>query len=322
MKCSNCGMELSASSRRCIRCGKEVLQDFNYRNMEKELVNTVIEEEIMTDMPQKNVLYKKPAEEEPEEEPVKGKQWGKLGAALLISAAAFAGITFGLKSFSDTYAYGTAEAEYQNCLTMMAKEDYTEALASAEALLKEDEASLEYLALKNIICQKTEDKEAQMEVLRQIIASDVDNYPAYEQLLQLCLQREDNQIEIAKLAEDAPNSVIASMLKAYIVDAPYLELTPGVYDTSQQLEITSEDGHDIYYTLDGSSPIEHGVRYSQPIILEQGRYSVKAVCCNKSGIYGEEASGEYQIGILSDNVTDTGSYTDAWSGQADGSDGY
>lgn len=322
MKCSNCGMELSTSSRRCIRCGKEVMQGFNYRNMEKELVNTVIEEEIMTDMPEKKVFYKKPAEEEPEEEPVKGKQWGKLGAALLVCAAVFAGAVFGLQSFSDEYVYGNTQAEYQNCLALMAQEDYAGALASAEALLKEDEENLEYLALKNIICQKTEDNEAQMEVLHQIIAADVDNYPAYEQLLQLYLQRDDNQAEIAKLAEDAPNSVIADMLKAYIVDAPYLELTPGVYDTSQQLEITSEDGHDIYYTLDGASPIEHGMRYSQPITLEQGHYTVKAVCCNESGIYGEEATGEYQIGISAENSMDTGSYTDAWSGQGDSIDSY
>lgn len=315
MKCANCGMELSASDKKCVRCGREVSQGFNYRNMENELVNTVIEEEIMTNMSEKSVLYRsqkqqeEPETEEDEEKEEKTKkQWGRLGAALLIGTAVFQGILFGLRSFSDEYVYGKTETEYQNCLTLLAKEDYEGALKSVDSLLLEDEGNLEYLSLKNTICQNTGDSGTQMEVLKQILAADADNYPAYEQLLQLYLAEEDSQQEIVKLAENAPNSVISSMLKAYIVEAPYLELTPGVYDTSQLLEITSEDGHNIYYTLDGSSPLENGVLYYTPIVLEPGHYTVTAVCRNENGVYGEETSGEYQIGIQTENGAYAGGY--------------
>lgn len=88
-----------------------------------------------------------------------------------------------------------------------------------------------------------------------------------------------------------------------MVDAPYLELPPGVYDSNQLLEITSEQGHSIYYTLDGSSPQENGKLYEQPIPLEQGyHYIITAVCKNDAGTYGDEASGEYRIGINAESV--------------------
>ena len=48
MKCSNCGMELTPSSPRCAHCGRAVARDFNYHNMENELLNTVLEDENMT----------------------------------------------------------------------------------------------------------------------------------------------------------------------------------------------------------------------------------------------------------------------------------
>ncbi len=312
MKCPNCGVELADSSKKCSQCGTEVLNDFNYNNMEKELLNTVLEDENMisitpetsSETPSETLSKtssgqeddsEKALEEEPEE--VK-KQYGKLGVSLLAAAAVFAGLQFGIQSFSaEEYTYSEAESNYQNCLSAIAKEDYREALKSADLLLAKDEDNLEYLSLKNIICRSTKDNKAQTSVLKQIIAADPDNYPAYEQLLELYLEDSD-QSKIAELAADAPNSVISSMIKESMVTAPYLELTPGVYNTGQLLEISSEQGHAIYYTLDGSSPKKKGIPYIEPIPLEQGqRYTVTAVCKNERGIYGDEVSGEYQIGI-------------------------
>lgn len=327
MKCSNCGAEIPASSRRCSQCKKAVPQDFNYNNMEKELLNTVLEEEAIDGISGKSALYQRRTEREhskteaeknqyeleedeesgdEEEEAVK-KQPGKLAAALLAGAAVFAGTVFFLQTFSTDFEYNKKETGYQNCLEYMAQEDYTGALRSVELLLQEEKDSLEYLALKNTICEKSGDKKTQEEVLNRIIAADKDNYQAYEKLLALYLDREDQEA-IVKLADQAPNSAVAAMLKEYLVEAPYLELTPGVYGSSQSLVITSENGNSIYYTLDGSSPQERGVLYVAPIPLELDRfYSVRAVCKNERGAYGEESAGEYQIGINAVNNTVTSS---------------
>lgn len=291
MKCSNCGMELTPSSPRCAHCGRAVARDFNYHNMENELLNTVLEDENMT-------AYA--AEEEfadGEEESEFKKRWGMLAAALLAVAAVFAGAVFSLRQFPDVYEYEQKEAEYQNCLYLMTQKDYDKALDSVALLLKDDKKNLEYLSLKNTICAKAGTTKAQIKVLRQIIAADPDNYPAYEQLLELYLT-EQKQTEIAKLAENPPNSVISSMIRACIVDAPYFELPSGVYESNQLLEITSEQDHEIYYTLDGTSPKENGILYEEPVPLEHGyHYVVTAVCKNDNGTFGDEASGEYRMGI-------------------------
>jgi len=313
--------------------------------MEKELLHTVWEEETINGISGSSMLYQqvKPQTirnmedqkgmrtikdhnaydemdemDEYEEEPQ--KQPGKLAVSLLASAAVFAGLAFFLHNFSTDYEYERTEAEYQNCLTMMAKEDYPGAMDAADLLLKEESDSLEYLALKNTICDRSGDSKLQMETLKQIINLDTDNYQAYEKLLELYLAEEDQE-SIEKLAEDAPNSAIASMLGEYLVDTPYLVLTPGVYDASQTLEITSENGNSIYYTLDGSSPQENGMLYSAPIPLEQNYiYSVRAVCKNERGAYGEEASGEYQIGINAVNRVSGGQGTVSGTENAAGTD--
>lgn len=57
MKCANCGAELSASARTCSRCGVELPQEFNYSNMEKELLHTVWEEETINGISGGSMLY-------------------------------------------------------------------------------------------------------------------------------------------------------------------------------------------------------------------------------------------------------------------------
>lgn len=319
-----------------MKCNETASQEFNYKNMEQELLHTVWEEETISGISGKSMLYGQQAElqtaadmkdqkgmrtirernqfgeiNEPEEsdyeDEIHQKQPGKLALAVLAGAAVFGGLTFFLQRFSTDYVYEKKEAEYVNCLKMMSEEDYSGALGSIDLLLKEESDSLAYLGLKNTICEKNGDSKLQKETLQKIISLDADNYQAYEKLLALYLE-DENQEGIEKLAADAPNSAIAAMLGEYLVDTPYLELTPGVYDANQTLAITSEGNNSIYYTLDGSSPQEKGVLYTAPIPLEQGYiYSVRAVCKNERGAYGEETSGEYQIGIDAVNrISDTG----------------
>lgn len=328
MKCAKCGMELTSSARTCSRCGEAIEREFNFKNMEKELLNTVWEEETIHGISGKSMLYEPKTDlqittdqknsanqkgagmisrhnqyEEPDEmeemddDDIVEKQPVKLTLAILTSAALFGGLAFFLQNFSTDYVYEKKEADYLNCLKMLSEEDYAGALGHVDLLLKSESDSLEYLAIKNTVCEKTDDSKLQKETLKKIISLDADNYQAYEKLLQIYLE-DENQEGIEKLAENAPNSAIASMLEEYLIDTPYLELTPGVYDASQTLAITSERENSIYYTLDGSSPQEHGVLYSAPIPLEQDYiYSVRAVCKNERGAYGDETSGDYQIGI-------------------------
>lgn len=335
MKCANCGAELSPSEKACSRCGVAVPQGFNYSNMEKELLHAVWEEETINGISSGSLLYGQAAMTEQkgmrtikdhnayeeiedtdayEEEPV--KQPGKLVFSLIAAGAIFAGLTFFLRGFPTEYVFGKTEETYKNCLDMMAKEDYPGAMDAVEVLLKNEPDSLAYLALKNTITEKSGERKEQKKTLKQIIKLDADNYEAYKRLLELYLETE-NQKGIEKLAADAPNSAIAAMLSEYLVDTPYLELTPGVYDAGQILAITSERENSIYYTLDGSSPLEKGILYTDPFPLEQGYlYAVRAVCKNERGAFGEITAGDYQIGINAVNyVSSPETVTDGQIGE-------
>ena len=137
MKCPKCGTDLPDSSQLCTKCGSEVSQNFNYSNMENELLNTVLEEEAINGMSEKSMLYQQqePDDDDYEEEfygKESKKQPGRLAAALLTSAAVFAGAVFFLRTFPTEITYKKIESEYQNCLKLMSQKDYEEAAKYVE----------------------------------------------------------------------------------------------------------------------------------------------------------------------------------------------
>ena len=268
---------------------------FNFHNMEEELVHTVMEDEEFSSLSGGQVI-------EPSEDSVRKKSPGKFAVALIVSAGILGGAVYGLHVMPTDYAYGQTEALYQECLGAIADSDWQTANALTDELLEQDKANLQYLALKNTILETMGDTDAQVDVLKKIIDADTDNNPAYVSLLQIYVNQ-NNQAGIVELADKAPNASLSKLLKEYLVDTPYFSIDPGVYTYSQELEILFPDDLNVYYTLDGTSPIERGRLYVDPIPLEEGLITVNAVCCNENGIYGEVLSGEYQIG---DVISQTG----------------
>ena len=57
MKCANCGALLAPSDKICGRCKVAVSHEFNYTNMEKELLHTVWEEETINHISGGSMLY-------------------------------------------------------------------------------------------------------------------------------------------------------------------------------------------------------------------------------------------------------------------------
>ena len=50
-----------------------------------------------------------------------------------------------------------------------------------------------------------------------------------------------------------------------VVATPIFTKDSGFYDDAFDLELLSEDGADILFTVDGSNPIENGILYIEPI---------------------------------------------------------
>lgn len=78
-----------------------------------------------------------------------------------------------------------------------------------------------------------------------------------------------------------------------IPDLPVFALKSGLYTEPVTLELTANQGADIYYTLDGSVPDESSQLYQEPIILDQTT-TVSAIAIT-GGKQSEVATERYEI---------------------------
>ena len=78
-----------------------------------------------------------------------------------------------------------------------------------------------------------------------------------------------------------------------ILYAPAASVLPGSYDAVQYVDLTAEAGAEMYYTTDGSDPLENGLRYGASIVLT-GDTCLKA-CAVKDGLVSDVITYEYQI---------------------------
>lgn len=65
------------------------------------------------------------------------------------------------------------------------------------------------------------------------------------------------------------HSMIQNVDLKATLSKPKLSANSGLYEQKFFLEITAEDGQDIYYTLDGSKPTKHSSRYRKPIEISK-----------------------------------------------------
>lgn len=86
---------------------------------------------------------------------------------------------------------------------------------------------------------------------------------------------------------------IAEILKDYY---PKIEssLKPGSYSQVQWVSLISS-GNKIYYTLDGSTPTTESTVFTEPIEINEGNTTIKAVSENEFGVLGEVTIYSYMV---------------------------
>lgn len=62
------------------------------------------------------------------------------------------------------------------------------------------------------------------------------------------------------------------LVQSVTVESPEFSISGGYYNGTQLLELYSETGLDIYYTLDGSEPDQNSIFYTEPILIENRTY--------------------------------------------------
>lgn len=71
------------------------------------------------------------------------------------------------------------------------------------------------------------------------------------------------------------------LVQSVYVEEPEFSLASGYYNGSRILELSAEDGADIYYTLDGSEPDENSILYTEPILIENRSQEANVLSARK-----------------------------------------
>ncbi len=117
---------------------------------------------------------------------------------------------------------------------------------------------------------------------------------AYGSLIAIYRDRGD-YATINELILGSGNDRVISMYQNYIANPPEFSVMEGEYTAIQPLKLTAMGNGKIFYTMDGSDPDENSPQYTMPIILEKGRYVVKAIFINENGIESDIVKKEYYI---------------------------
>ena len=128
----------------------------------------------------------------------------------------------------------------------------------------------------------------------ELLAQDEENQEIYERLIQVYAALENYQA-IEELGRNITDVEILELFEGYLAKPPVFQPEGGTYQEEIEVELTGDSDCRIYYTLDGSDPKE-GTEYTGPILLESGKNLwIRAISCNKFGVYGEEEQERFTI---------------------------
>ena len=146
------------------------------------------------------------------------------------------------------------------------------------------------------------DRGKQAEALQEILAIDGENAYACKELIRIYVEADDFE-GLHEFYERCADSSLAGLFTDYLVEPPVIEMPESLLWAGDMLTINASEGLNVYYTLDGSSPVTNGTLYYAPIRLEAGSYVLQAAACNERGYYSPVVSQEltvekhYQLGM-------------------------
>ena len=181
----------------------------------------------------------------------------------------------------------------------LAEGNYQDALNCYERVLqKQPENSVE-IYMYMIECYENLGYDGQYEEYLLLVIdnpekTETQEYMAYAKLIQF--YREGNSFQtINTLLKNCKSDKIIEQFKSYLVSTPVFHHDEGVYYEIIPLKISSPEGYNIYYTLDGTQPTRDSLKYTEPIFLDDGIYDFRAICMNEYGVYSDVVAKKYEI---------------------------
>lgn len=298
MQCPKCNQELKEGYLYCEHCGYEIrmVPDFE-PEVDQNILNSMreIQKTAFSDENSENTENEKSDESRSGEYIKFSAKLMKLHREqkiLFYSMAVFVlciltGIIIGtvgmITYFSPGAQYTKAikayeEKNYGQCIsyiehTLTLKPDYIDAYTAGFrcAINLEEYDEAEKYLLQGIFYQAFQDSEIAY---------------GYDELIKEYLEKQQYK-KISQLLNTCPSSDIVQKYQEYLSLPVNFNYAEGTYEGMITIKLSSAGKGNIYYTLDGSEPTVGKEKYSSPIFLEAGEYTIKAIFVNEFGVQSE-----------------------------------
>lgn len=293
MKCTKCGAEIKEGNLYCSKCGAEVQIVSAYN---------VLEDEFILDL-QNREMSKNPKHGVADAGGTQQKK--NLNISMLVSIVGFFLMllaAFLVKLNTDCLKANQMQEPYTRLIRSLADADDASAQTYLEQSMTEKPEDLSVCFWMAWFYGKTGNSQRQIETLQKILSVDHENIYACRELIRVYVDGGDFE-GLRNFYNECSGSRLTVLFKDYLVEPPVIEEVLQQKKEGDSLTITAEDGLNIYYTLDGTSPVSNGTLYCAPIRLKAGIYTLQAVACNESGCYSTIVSQEltvetsYQLGM-------------------------
>ena len=138
-------------------------------------------------------------------------------------------------------------------------------------------------------------------VLEGLVITDPSFPEVYDQLIPMYEDAGEYE-KIAEMLLSCPDQAVIEKYAGFQAAKPEFSIPGGQYNETISVKLLATGSGTIYYTVDGSKPDNKSSVYSMPIILESGKYRIRAIYENSYGIISEESSEEYKIEIEKESV--------------------
>lgn len=300
MKCVNCGAKIKDGSIYCPVCGKEAQVVNGYVSLEDDFLHALIRDSVnATDNSRNN---KKNLTQNKKAGLFANKQQMPIIITCILLVCCIA-IGIVIKVSVDNRNHNSYEYQVKMAKQEMIDHNYESALqyySRALALRPTDIACRMELA---DIYSIYEDDHAEAVLLQEVVQLDNDNITAYERLIDIYYKNKQYE-QIRSLSAYAKEPKVQKLFEGYLVNEPGVYPEGGRHNTAITITMVSVEDKPIYYTLDGSDPMENGILYVRKIDVNQsGDYHIRAVCKNiDTGVYSKEIEKKYEVIIVAPDV--------------------
>lgn len=187
--------------------------------------------------------------------------------------------------------------------------EYTAAEKLFQRAINKDAKKAEaYSGMAEIFVEK-DDLDKAEDIFLKAIDSQPTNAKLYQAAIDFYVTTKQPE-RISSLLDGCEGSVL-SAVSEYVSIMPAFSLDEGSYPEVQ--EVTLSGKGEIYYTTDDTEPTKESTKYDQPVLLNEGTTTIRAVAYNEKGIPSLVASKTYTIEIPIEDAPavtpSTGQYT-------------